>query len=226
MWCIPPGQNAAFVAAMEDVLELYSRPYDPEFPLVCMDEQPIELHEDAYPAIEMSESNHTRKVDHEYVRKGTCCAFMFNEPLGGWRRVTVNKTRKRDDWALQIKRLVDEDYPDAKKIILVCDNLNTHNAASLYQAFSPEEARRIWERIELHHTPKHGSWLDMAEIELSVFTSQCLNRNIDTMEKLQEEATAWYVDRNRRQKGIDWQFSVDDARTKLKRLYPVVELEN
>ena len=129
---------------------------------------------------------------------------MAGEPLGGWRRVTVNRTRKRDDWALQIKRLVDEDYPDAKKIILVCDNLNTHNAASLYQAFPPEEARRIWERIELHHTPKHGSWPDMAEIELSVFTSQCLNRNIDSMEKLQEEATAWYVDRNRRQKGIDW----------------------
>lgn len=140
--------------------------------------------------------------------------------------VTVNRTRKRDDWALQIKRLVDEDYPDAKRIILVCDKLNTHNAASLYQAFSPEEARRIWKRIELHQTPKHGSWLDMAEIELSSFTSQCLNRNIDSIEKLQEEATAWYVDRNRRQKGIDWQFTVCDARSKLKRLYPVIELEN
>ena len=133
-----------------------------------------------------------------------------------WRmeEVTVNRTRKRDDWALQIKRLVDEDYPDAKKIILVCDNLKTHNAASLYQAFSPEETRRIWERIELHHTPKHGLWLDMTEIELSVFTSQCLNRNIDSMEKLQEEATALYVYRNRRQKGIDWQFTVGDARSK------------
>ena len=122
---------------------------------------------------------------------------MAGEPLGGRWRVTVNRTRKRDDWALQIKRLADEDYPDAKKIILVCDNLNTHNAASLYQAFSPEEAGRIRERIELHHTPKYGSWLDMAEIELSVFTSHCLNRNILSMEKLQEEATAWYVDRNR-----------------------------
>ena len=140
--------------------------------------------------------------------------------------VTVNRTRKRDDWALQIKRLVDEDYPDAKKIILVCDNLNTHNAASLYQAFRPEEARRIWKRIDLHHTSKHGLWLDMTEIELSVFASQCLNRNIDSMEKLQEEATAWYVDRNRRQKGIDWQFNVADERSKLKRLYTVIELEN
>ena len=140
--------------------------------------------------------------------------------------VTVNLTRKSGDWALQIKRLVDEDYPGAKRIILVCDNLNTHNAASFYQAFFPEEAGRIWERIELHHTPKHGSWPDMAEIELSVFTSQCLNRNIHSMEKLQEEATAWYVDRNRRQKGIDWQFNVADARSKLKRLYPVIELEN
>ena len=200
MWCIPPDQNAAFVAAMEDVLELYSRPYDPEVPLVCMDEQPIELQGDAYQPIEMSETNHRRKEDHEYKRKGTCCAFMFNEPLGGWRRGTVNETRKKCDWAHQIKRLVDEDYPDAKKIILVCDNLNTHNASSLYQAFPPNEARRIWDRIELHHTPKHGSWPYMAEIELSVFTSQCLNRNIDTMEKLQEEATAWYMDRNQRQK--------------------------
>ena len=200
MWCIPPDQNAAFVAAMEDVLELYSRPYDPEVPLVCMDEQPIELHGDAYQPIEMSETNHIRKEDHEYKRKGTCCAFMFNEPLGGWRRGTVNETRKKCDWAHQIKRLVDEDYPDAKKIILVCDNLNTHNASSLYQAFPPNEARRIWDRIELHHTPTHGSWPYMAEIELSVFTSQCLNRNIDTMEKLQEEATAWYMDRNQRQK--------------------------
>ena len=121
---------------------------------------------------------------------------------------------------------MDEDYPDAKKIILVCDNLNTHNVSSLYQAFPPGEARRIWERIELHHTPKHGSWLDMAEIELSVFTSQCLSRNIDSMERLQEEATSWYVDRNKRQKGIDWQFAVGDARTKLKHLYPVIELEN
>ena len=138
-----------------------------------------------------------------------------------WRmeEVTVNRTRKRDDWALQIKRLVDEDYPDAKKIILVCDNLKTHNAASLYQAFSPEETRRIWERIELHHTPKHGLWLDMTEIELSVFTSQCLNRNIDSMEKLQEEATALYVYRNRRQKGdiyvtqiMDEEMKADDTR--------------
>ena len=140
--------------------------------------------------------------------------------------VTVNRTRKRDDWALQIKRLVDEDYPDAKKIILVCDNLNTHNAASLYQAFRPEEARRIWKRIDLHHTSKHGFWPDMTEIELSVFTSQRPPPHIDSMEKLQEEATAWYVDRNRRQKGIDWQFNVADARSKLKRLYPVIELEN
>ena len=224
MWCIPPDQNAAFVAAMEDVLELYSRPYNPEIPLVCMDEQPIELHEDAYPSIEMSETCHVKREDHEYRRKGTCCAFMFNEPLGGWRRVSISETRKKDDWAMQIKKLVDEDYPDAKKIILVCDNLNTHNISSLYQAFPPSEARRIWERIELHHTPKHGSWLDMAEVELSVFTSQCLNRNIGSIEKLRAEATAWYTDRNVRQKGIDWQFTVGDARIKLKHLYPVIEL--
>lgn len=225
MWCIPPDQNASFVAAMEDVLEVYSRPYDPKKPVVCMDEQPIQLLSDSRPTIKMSETNHTEKVDHEYVREGTCCAFMFNEPLGGWRRVTINETRKKTDWAEQIKKLVDEDYPDVDKIVLVCDNLNTHNVSSLYEAFKPSEARRIWEKIELHHTPKHGSWLDMAEVELSVFTKQCLSRRIDTMETLQKEATAWYVERNSRQKGIDWQFTTEDARKKLKHLYPIIELE-
>lgn len=127
MWCIPPNQNAAFVAAMEDVLEVYSRAYNPDIPVVCMDEQPIELHADSRETIKLSENNHTEKVDHEYVRNGTCCAFMFNEPLGGWRRVTVTERRAKTDWAYQIKKLVDEDYADASKIVLVCDNLNTHN---------------------------------------------------------------------------------------------------
>ena len=171
MWCIPAKQNAAFVACMEDVLEVYSRPYDPMRPVVCMDEQSIELHKDSRKTIPLSEENHVEKVDHEYVRNGTCCAFMFNEPLGGWRRVSIREKRRKNEWAEEIKKLVDEDYPDADIIVLVCDNLNTHNISSLYEAFEPEEARRIWERIELHHTPKHGSWLDMAEIELSAFTT-------------------------------------------------------
>ena len=226
MWCIPPKQNAAFVAAMEDVLEVYSRPYDSKRPVICMDEQPIELHADAREPIGLSESNHTEKVDHEYIRCGTCCAFMFTEPLGGWRKVTAKEHRKKADWAEQIRSLVDDDYPDAEKIVIVCDKLNTHNFSSLYEAFPPSEARRIVEKIELHHTPKHGSWLDIAEIELSVFTKQCLSRNIDSMEKLQKEADAWYQDRNRRQKGVDWQFSMKEARVKLKHLYPVIELNN
>ena len=222
MWCIPAKQNAAFVACMEDVLEVYSRPYDPMRPVVCMDEQSIELHKDSRKTIPLSEENHVEKVDHEYVRNGTCCAFMFNEPLGGWRRVSIREKRRKNEWAEEIKKLVDEDYPDADIIVLVCDNLNTHNISSLYEAFEPEEARRIWERIELHHTPKHGSWLDMAEIELSAYTKECLNRRIGTIEEVKKQSEAWYVDRNERQKGIDWQFSIGDARMKLKHLYPII----
>ena len=224
MWCIPPQQNAAFVAAMEDVLEVYSRPYDSRHPVVCMDEQPIELHADARETIHLSETNHSEKVDHEYVRKGTCCGFMFTEPLGGWRRITIKTQRCKQDWAQQIKELVDVDYPDAERIVLVCDNLNTHNISSLYETFEPAEARRIWERLELHHTPKHGSWLDIAEIELSAFTKGCLDRRISTIEELQRESTAWYIDRNKKQKGVDWQFSVGDARTRLKHLYPTIKI--
>ena len=225
MWCIPPEQNAAFVAYMEDVLEVYSRPRNPSRPLVCMDEQPIELRYDSRETIHLSEDNHTERVDHEYVRNGTCCGFMFTAPHECWRRVTIRTRRCKTDWAQEIKRLVDEDFPDAEKIVLVCDNLNTHNISSLYEAFSPSEARRLIERIELHHTPKHGSWLDIAEVELSVFTRQCLNRRIDSIEKLQEEASAWHVRRNSLQKGIDWQFSMDDARMKLKHLYPIAIIE-
>ena len=222
MWCIPPLQNAAFVAAMEDVLEVYSRHYDPKHQVVCMDEQPIELHQDARETITLSETNHTEKVDHEYVRNGTCCGFMFIEPLGGWRRMTIRKQRRKQDWAEQIKELVDVDYPDAEKIVLVCDNLNTHDISSLYETFVSAKARRIWERLELHHTP-HGSWLDIVEIELSAFTKGCLGRRIATMEKIQRESTAWYVDKNKRQKGVGWQFSVGDARTRLRHLYPTIK---
>lgn len=225
MWCIPPEQNASFVAHMEDVLEVYSRSLDPCRPLVCMDEQPIELHSDSRETLHLSETNHSEKVDHEYVRNGTCCGFMFNAPLIGWRRVSIREHRCKDDWAREIRRLVDDDFPDAEKIVLVCDNLNTHNISSLYETFPPDEARRIYEKLEIHHTPKHGSWLDMAEIELSVFTKECLNRRIGTIEALKSESRKWYLDRNRRQKGIDWQFSIGEARTKLKHLYPIIKIE-
>lgn len=226
MWCIPPHQNAAFVAQMEDVLEVYSRPRNPNRPLICMDEQPIDLHHDSRQTIHLSAENYTEKVDHEYVRNGTCCGFMFTAPHECWRRVTIRTHRCKTDWAQEIKQLVDEDFPDAEKIVLVCDNLNTHNISSLYEAFEPAEARRIWERIELHHTPKHGSWLDMAEIELSAFTKECLGRRIGDIETLKTEAAAWYRDRNHRQKGIDWHFSIGDARVKLKHLYPVINIKN
>lgn len=188
-----------------------------------MDEQPIELHADSREPIGLSESNHTEKIDHEYIRCGT---FMFTEPLGRWRNVTAREHRKKLDWAEQIKALVYDDYPDAEKVVLVCDNINTHNFSSLHEAFTPSEARMIISKIELHHTPKHGSWLEIVGIELPVFTRQCLSRNIDSMEKLQKEVNAWYQDRNRRQKGVDWQFYMEDARVKLKHLYPVIELNN
>ena len=180
------------------------------------------IHEDSREPIKLSNDNHTEKVDHEYIRKGTCCAFMFTEPLGGWRRVDVNERRTKVDWALQIKKLVDEDYPNVTKIILVCDNLNTHNISSLYEAFPPSEAKRIADKIEIHHTPKHGSWLDIAEIELSVFTAQCLCRRMGSIEELRREAMSWYKTRNEKQKGVDWHFTMQDARVKLKHLYPVI----
>lgn len=226
MWCIPPQQNAAFVAHMEDVLEVYTRPRDPRRPLVCMDEQPIELRLDSRKTLRLSESNHTEKVDHEYVRNGTCCGFMFTAPLEGWRRMSVRERRCKTDWAEEVRRLVDEDFPDAEKIVLVCDNLNTHNISSLYEKFTPEESMRISRKLEIHHTPKHGSWLDMAEIELSAFTKECLNRRIGSIEEMKKEAKAWYSDRNARPKGIDWQFSVSDARLKLKHLYPTIDVNN
>lgn len=226
MWCIPPEQNASFVAYMEDVLEVYSRQRDPHRPLVCMDEQPIELRYDSRETIHLSSGNHTEKVDHEYVRNGTCCGFMFMAPLECWRRVSIREHRCKTDWAQEIKQLVDDDFPDADKIVLVCDNLNTHDISSLYEAFEPAEARRIWEKLELHHTPKHGSWLDMAEIELSAFTKECLGRRIGDIDALKAEAAAWYLDRNHRQKGIDWQFTVGDARARLKHLYPVLKIKN
>lgn len=211
---------------MEDVLEVYSRPYNPNYPVVCMDEQPIQLLDDSRPPIKMSPNNHTEKEDHEYIRCGSCNAFMFTEPLGCWREVTITETRTKKDWAMKIKHIVDYVYPDVEKIVLVCDNLNTHNFSSLYETFEPAEALRLCNKIELHHTPKHGSWLDIAEIELSVFTGQCLNRKIDSIEKLQREATAWYTSRNSKQKGVDWHFTTDTARIKLKHLYPVIELKD
>lgn len=208
---------------MEDVLEVYSRPYDENFPVVCMDEKPLQLLADARCKIKMK-SGKLERVDNEYIRKGTCSIFLFTEPLSGWRYTNACEHRTKIDWAHHIKWLLEEQYPDVEKVVLVMDNLNTHNISSLYAAFRPEEALFMAKRLEIHYTPKHGSWLNIAEIELSALGRQCLgSRRIDNLQDLNHELEKWYVDRNRKQKGVDWQFSTDNARVKLKRLYPVIK---
>ncbi len=222
MWCIPPDQDAAFVAHMEQVLQVYARPYDPCRPVVCMDEQPKQLIRESRPPITASDGSGL--VDHVYVRQGVCHVWMFNEPLGHWRDVRVSDRRAAVDWAHQVKALVDDPrYADADRITLVCDQLNTHTLGSLYRAFDPAEALRIANRLELVHTPKHGSWLNIAECELSVLTRQCLSRRLADISIIACEAEAWAADRNASQTGVDWQFNTDNARTKLKRLYPKIE---
>lgn len=224
MWCIPPEQSAAFVAAMEQVLAVYHRPYDPRFPVVNMDEQPMQLISESRTPLPMRPGD-TQKVDYEYVREGTCNIWMFVEPLGGWRSVRVTKTKTAVDWAHQVQSLVDDPrYAAAERITLVCDNLNTHNFGSLYQAFPPQEASRLMNRLELVYTPKHGSWLNMAEPELSVLTRQCFTDRVGTQAEVEGRTSAWESDRNTRQKGINWRFTTDKARIKLKRLYPKIEL--
>lgn len=217
---IPPKQNAEFVAQMEETLDLYCLPYDPKIPLICMDEQPTQLIRETQESLAPGPGKPER-YDYEYERKGTAVNFMFTEPLAGKRKVSVRERRTAKDWADEIKKLVDEDYPRVKKIRLVVDNLNTHKIASLYEAFEPQEAHRLAKRLEIHYTPKHGSWLNIAEIELSVLTNQCLNnRYISDIQTLAKETKAWEKNRNETQKGVDWQFTTNDARIKLKHLYP------
>jgi hypothetical protein len=220
---IPPKQNAEFVANMEDVLEIYKRPYNPAIPVICMDEQPTQLIKETRTKMPL-EPGKPERVDYEYERNGAAANFMFTEPLGGWRKVNVCQQKTSIDWAHEIKELLDNDYPHVEKIVLVCDNLNTHKIASFYEAFEPEEALRLACRLEIHYTPKHGSWLNVAEIELSVFTKQCLDRRIPDMTTLQQEAKAWYSNRNANQKAVDWQFTTENARIKLKRLYPQIQM--
>ena len=207
---------------MEDVLAVYSRPYDANHPVVCMDEKPLQLLADARKRIPASKGNPVR-YDSEYVRNGTCSSFLFTEPLNGWRYADAQERRTKIDWAHQSKWLLNEQYPDVKKVVLVMENLNTHNISSLYEAFEPQEAFALSQRLEIHYTPKHGSWLDIAEIELSALGRQCLgDRRIDNLQDLNTELQAWYVDRNKNQHGVDWQFTTDDARIKLKKLYPII----
>ena len=204
---------------MEDVLDLYERAYDPACPVVCMDEQPVQLIAETRLADRMK-AGRVERYDYEYRRNGTAVNFMFTEPLASWRKVNVRRRKTMVDWAEEIRELLDVDYPYAEKVILVCDNLNTHKIASLYQAFAPEEARRLRRRLEIHYTPKHGSWLNIAEIELGLLTRMAMQRRIPKFEQLRAETRAWSVRRNAKAKSVDWQFSTESARTKLKRLYP------
>jgi hypothetical protein len=221
-WCIPPDANAAFVACMEDILEVYCLPYDSTWPQVCMDEQPVQLVKETRIPIP-ARAGKPEQYDYEYERQGTANIFLFVEPLKGKRHVNVTAQRTSVDWAHQIRELVDVHYPDVEGIRLVLDNLNTHTIASLYEAFPPTEARRLAQKLEIHYTPKHGSWLNIAEIELAALTKQCLNRRIPDHTTLTAEVTAWQQKRNDYQKGVDWRFTTEDARIKLKRLYPHIE---
>ena len=207
---------------MEDVLELYQQPMDPQRPVVCMVETSKQLVAETRIPVP-AQPGQARRVDYEYERKGTADVFMFTEPLRGWRWAPVTERRTRIDWALKVRDLVEVHYPDVLVIRLVMDNLNTHSIASLYEAFHPEEARRLAEKLEIHYTPKHGSWLNVAEIELKALTLQCMNRRIPTLEILRREVAAWERERNRRVVGVDWQFTNSKARVKLKRLYPVIQ---
>jgi hypothetical protein len=206
---------------MEDVLEVYSRPYDPKRPQVCMDEAGKQLVKETRKPI-AAEPGQPERYDYEYERNGTCNLFVFCQPLTGWRHVEVTERKTKQDWAYAIRDLVDVRFPEAEKIVLVMDNLNTHSPASLYEAFPPEEARRIAEKLEIHPTPKHGSWLDIAEIMIGIMNRQCLSRRIGEVQQVREEVAAWENDGNEHRRPVQWQFSTKDARIKLKRLYPTL----
>ncbi len=219
MWCIPPKANAQFVFHMEDVLGVYTRPYDPRRPQVCLDEASTQLLAHTRPPLPARPGS-VAKVDHEYERHGTAALFMVSEPLAGRRHVRVRARRTAVDWAHVIKEVVDELYPAAERIVLVMDQLNTHTPASLYEAFPPAEAKRLADTLEIHYTPKHGSWLDMAEIELSVLARQCLDDRFPDQDALAAAVAVWEATRNAAQTTIDWRFTTADARIKLKHLYP------
>lgn len=222
-WCIPPKANAAFVCGMEDVLDVYKLPYDPRHPQVCFDERPKQLIGERRVPISISPGK-PRRYDYEYRRNGVANVFMMFEPLAGKRHIKVTERRTKKDWAHCIRHLVDEVYPDADSIVLVMDNLNTHKKASLYEAYEPTEAKRIADKLEIHYTPKHGSWLNMAEIEISVMARQCLSERMDNIANLASEVDVWAVNRNAKEAKVDWRFTTDDARIKLKKLYPSIEL--
>ena len=208
---------------MEDVLDVYKRPYDPKRPNVCLDETSKQLIGETRTPVPACPGQPAR-YDYEYKRNGVANLFMISEPLVGKRYVKVTERRTKIDWAYCVREMVDQIYPDAEQIVLVMDNLNTHNKSSLYEAFEPVEAKRIADKLEIHYTPKHGSWLDMAEIELGILARQCLSRRIDNMEQLKDEVAAWQVIRNTAEAKVNWRFTTKNARIKLKKLYPSFEV--
>ena len=223
-WVIPPKADAEFAANMEEVLETYAKPYDWKRPVLCMDEQPVHLIKETRKPIEGT-SKHPRRVDYEYERAGTANIFMFTEPLVGWREATARELKTKIDWAREMARLLDGRYRKCEKVTLVCDNLNTHTKGAFYEAFKPARARQLVRRIEFCHTPKHGSWLNIAENELSSITRQCVGgRRIGDLKTLRQQIEAWSDDVNTTQRGVDWQMKIGDARCKLKSVYPKIKL--
>lgn len=223
-WVIPPEANSEFVAQMEEVLDVYARPYDANCPVICMDEQPIQFHKEIIQPIEAT-AKHPKRVDYEYERAGTASIFMFTEPLSGWRQATARARRTKVDWAIEVAALLEGRYAQCEQVLLVCDNLNTHTKGAFYEAFEPERARQLVRRLQFCHTPKHGSWLNIAENELSAMTRQCVDgRRFGDIDTLGDEIAAWSSDINNAQRGVDWQMKVDDARSKLTSVYPKIKL--
>jgi len=223
-WVIPPRADAEFVANMEEVLETYAKPYDPARPVLCMDEQPVQLVKETRQPIAGTAKRPCR-IDYEYERAGTASIFMFTEPLLGWREATARESKTKVDWALEMARLLDGRYGKCEKVILVCDNLNTHTKGAFYETFKPARARQLVRRIEFCPTPKHGSWLNIAENELSAMTRQCIGgQRIGDLKTLRGRIGAWSKDTNKTQRGVDWQMKINDARCKLKSVYPKIKL--
>ena len=221
-WVIPPEANAEFVAHRENVLDTYALPPNAQVPVLCMDEQPVQLLKETRIPLVATKA-HAKRVDYEYERAGTASIFMFTEPLSGWRTVRVRKQRTQGDWAIEMAELLRTRYATAEKVIVVCDNWNTHTMGAFYEAFAPEQARALVRRIAFRSTPKHGSWLTIAENELSSLTQQCLkDRRLGDIATLRTEASAWETQSNTKQRGVNWQFKINDARTKLQSLYPKI----
>ncbi|NJO79055.1 MAG: IS630 family transposase [Cyanobacteria bacterium RM1_2_2] len=223
-WVIPPTEDAEFVAHMEQVLDPYAQPPNPQYPVVCMDEQPVQLQREVRIPIPAT-APHPKRVDYEDERAGTASIFMFTEPLVGWREVRVRQRRTKADWATEIAYLLEGRYRDCEKVVLVCDQLNTHTKGAFYEVFEPERARQLVQRIEFCYTPKHGSWLNIAENELSSLTRQCVaDERFGDIESLRQATAAWASDVNSTQRGVDWQMKIDDARCKLTSVYPKIKL--